>query len=443
MNRKVTIITLGCPKNTVDSENMSYLLESGGYEVVADYENPDIILINTCSFINDAKTQSIETILEAEAFKKEHPEVKIVVSGCLSQRYVDELMEEIPSVDAFVGTGRFYDICDILDGLYQNEPTAKKYCDMIDRNIIECSRNLSTPYYYAYLKLAEGCDKHCTYCIIPSIRGKQRSRKIEDIVEEAQQLALEGVKEFILIAQDVGEYGTDIYQKRMLAPLLKELCKIDSLQWIRLLYIYPETITEDLIDTLKQEKKILHYIDIPFQHIDDTILKAMGRHTSEQNIRDLIARLRSELPDIIIRSSFITGFPGETQDQHNKLLAFLQEAHLQRVGIFPYSQEEGTAAAKLPDQLTEEIKLQRYEELMAQQEHISEKQMERFLEQTITVLIEAKEDTGVYTGRSYADAPEIDGVVYVYTDEPLTIGDFYSVLINDTMEYDLIGKLVQ
>ncbi len=431
---KIYILTLGCPKNTVDSENMAHILKIKGYEIIADAQKADIIIINTCSFIKDAKEESVDAILQAAAMKEKKKHLKIVVCGCLAQRYAAELEKEIPEADIIIGTGNFYDIDKLLSS------KEKIHIDHIDREIVESGRLLSTPSHYAYIKLAEGCDKHCTYCIIPKIRGRQRSRKIEDIISEAQKLADNGVKELILIAQDTGEYGTDIYDERSLYKLLFELDKIENLNWIRLLYVYPETIDDQLIDVMANGKKILHYIDIPFQHINNEILKAMGRHTSSKQIRAIIQKLRNKMPDIVIRSSFITGFPGESKDQVVELGEFLKEAKLDRVGVFTYSKEEGTPAALMKPQIKEAEKMKRFDYLMEIQEKISDKKLEKYIDKNLEVVIEEKSEDGVYTGRSFMDAPDIDGIVYVSADDDLQIGSFYSIIVNDSMEYDLIGK---
>lgn len=431
---KIYILTLGCPKNTVDSENMAHILKDKGYEIIADAQKADVVIINTCSFIKDAKEESVDAILQAAAMKEKNKHLKIVVCGCLAQRYAAELEKEIPEADIIIGTGNFYDIDKLLSS------KEKIHIDNIDREIVESGRLLSTPSHYAYIKLAEGCDKHCTYCIIPKIRGRQRSRKIEDIVSEAQKLVDSGVKELILIAQDTGEYGTDLYSERSLYKLLHELDKIEDLKWIRLLYVYPETIDDQLIDVMTNGKKILHYLDIPFQHINNDILKAMGRHTSSEQIRTIIQKLREKMPDIVIRSSFITGFPGESKDQVVELGEFLKEAKLDRVGVFTYSKEEGTSAALMKNQIKEAEKMKRFDYLMEIQEKISDNNLEKYIDKNLEVVIEDRLEDGVYTGRSFMDAPDIDGVVYVYADDDLQIGSFHTVTVNDSMEYDLIGK---
>lgn len=433
---KIFFLTLGCPKNTVDSENMAFLLQESGYQITQEVSKADVIIINTCSFIHDAKEESVRSILELSLLKKDKNDLRIVVTGCLAQRYADELEKELPEVDLFIGTGDIYDIVELLD------QSKKIHVEHINRDIIETKRILSTPPYTAYIKIAEGCDKNCTYCIIPQLRGKQRSRKMEDILSEARSLAEDGVKEIILIAQDTGEYGTDIYQERKLFAILNELNKIDQLKWIRLLYVYPETIDDRLIDAIADNEKVLHYIDIPFQHINDNVLKTMGRKTNADNIWSIVKKLRNRIPDIAIRSTFIVGFPGETSEAFGELSDFLREAELDRVGVFPYSQEEGTAAALMKGQIPENIKQERYEILMQLQEEVSDKNLAKNIDRVLEILIEERLESGVYAGRSYLDAPEIDGVVYVHCKNELKLGEFCNVVIDDAMEYDLIASCI-
>ena len=436
MEDKIFFLTLGCPKNTVDSENMAFLLQDSGYQITPEASQADVIIINTCSFIHDAKEESIRSILELSQLKNVNYDLRIVVTGCLAQRYAEELEKELPEVDLFIGTGDIYDIVELLD------QSNKIHVDHIDRAIVETKRILSTPPYTAYIKIAEGCDKHCTYCIIPQLRGRQRSRKIEDILSEARFLAEDGVREIILIAQDTGEYGTDIYHERKLFELLDELNKIELLKWIRLLYVYPETIDDRLINAIADNEKVLHYIDIPFQHINDNVLTKMGRKTNSDNIWSLIKKLRNRIPDIAIRSTFIVGFPGETTEAFENLADFLKEAELDRVGVFPYSQEEGTAAALMEEQVPENIKQERYEYLMQSQEEVSDHNLAKNIDRVLEILIEERVEPGVYVGRSYLDAPEIDGVVYVHCENELEVGEFYNVIIDDAMEYDLIATCI-
>ena len=437
MNKQVYILTLGCPKNTVDSENIAYLLDEKGYSLCETDAEADIIIINTCSFIHDAKEESIEAIMEAVLLKEQNPEIKIVVCGCFAQRYASEIETDISEVDYIVGTGDFFSIVDII------ENDEKTMIENINAPIVETGRILTTPSHYAYVKLAEGCNKKCTYCIIPKLRGKQRSRQIDEIVKEVNDLVALGVREIILIAQDTGEYGTDLYKERSLYRVIDELSKIDDLRWLRVLYVYPETIDERLITSMRNSKNFVHYLDIPFQHINDEVLHSMGRNTSSKKIKTTIDLLRKNMPDVIIRSSFITGFPNETKEQAKELGEFFIEYKLDKVGVFTYSMEEGTKAATFTGQLEEDEKQRRFEYLMNIQETVSEHNLEKQLDRVLDVVIEedVEGEDGVYIGRSYADAPQIDGVVYVYSDEELEIGEFYQVEINDSLQHDLIGRV--
>lgn len=438
MVKKVYIETLGCPKNTVDSENMAFLLDEAGYAVSESAEDCDIYIINTCAFIDAAKEESVSAIMQAVSLKNENPQMTIVVSGCFAQRYAAEIRAEIPEVDFIVGTGRFAEIAELISAQVREDVSE------LNAPIAEVGRMLSTPNHYAYLKLAEGCNKSCSYCIIPKLRGRQRSRRMEDILAEATELCEGGVKELILIAQDTGEYGTDLYGSRMLPELMRRLSAIEPLRWIRLLYVYPETISDELIDVMAGNPKILHYIDIPFQHVNNRILKLMRRAATKEKIIASIEKLRAAMPDIAIRSTFITGFPSETEAEVAELSEFLEKYHLERVGVFPYSREEGTPAAEMEGQLDEAEKTRRFELLMSVQERVSDKTLSCQLDRTLSVLIEDIDSDGnppVYVGRSYLDAPDIDGIVYVYTDKMLEIGEFYDVEIFDSMEYDLIGRV--
>lgn len=438
--KSIYFLTLGCDKNTVDSENMMYLLKESGYEITDDSDKADAVIINTCSFINDAMEESINAIIGAGSLKEKRPDLKIIVTGCLSQRYAKELKREIPEADAFVGTGHIYDIVDTINQVFNDKRVINT--TNIDFDIVETGRVLSTPKYTAYVKLSEGCNKRCTYCIIPHLRGKQRSRKKEDIIHEVALLVSKGVKEIILIAQDIGEYGVDLYGKRELPLLLDELQKFDNLKWIRLLYLYPETITDELIDSIKRNDKVLHYVDIPIQHINDDILRKMNRSTSSKDIKIIINRLRTNIPDIKIRSTFITGFPGETKENHIELIRFLMEYKVDRAGFFKFSREEGTPAYDFENQIDDEIKEERYIELMKAQEDISESLMEEKLDKVFNILVEEEVngEENVYIGRTYFDAPDIDGVFYIYADKKLEIGEFVDCIVTDTLEYDLIGR---
>ncbi len=434
---KVYFFTLGCDKNTVDSENMSYIMDEGGFEVVYDMEESDMIVINTCAFINDAKEQSVDAIMQAVYYKQQNPGYKIIVTGCLAQRYSEELMLEIPEIDHIIGTGQLYNIAQLVK--------RGVTCDTSDINspIAETGRILSTPEHYAYVKIAEGCNKRCSYCIIPALRGKQRSREMEDIIDEVIQITEGGVREIILVAQDTGEYGTDLYKKRMLPELLRKLNEIPSLEWIRLMYVYPETVSDELVLAMKECEKVLHYIDIPLQHVNDRVLKLMNRHTSKAEIISLIEKLRAAMPDMAIRSTFITGFPTETDIEVDELAEFFRDYRLDRVGVFPYSLEEGTKAATMDGQIDDDEKVRRFEYLMEVLEKISDEKLAERIDTEILAIIEEMENEGVYSARSYLDCPEIDGCVYVYTDEELNSGDIVKVYIEDSMEYDLIGRLAR
>ncbi len=436
----VYVHTFGCPKNTADSENIAYLVKRAGYALTDDAETADVIIINTCCFIEDAKRESVEGILSAILIKAERPEVRLIVCGCLAQRYAAELETEMPEVDYFVGTNRLEDLPEILGGGVRQRAVLGD----INAYPAECGRERTeTGSASAYIKISEGCNKHCTYCIIPKIKGAHRSRKMEDICAEAEKLAAGGVTELILVAQDTGEYGSDLYGRHMLTELIKKLETIDGLHWLRLLYVYPETIDDELIECMAHSKKLLHYIDIPFQHINDKILRAMNRHTDGAAIKALIARLRERIPDIAIRSSFICGFPGETDEQTEELRRFLAEERLTRAGVFTYSQEENTPAAAMPGQISQEEKEKRFDILMEAQERVSEVILQTYIGKTLEVLIEETAEENIYAGRSYLDAPDIDGCVYVESAEMLKLGGYYRVEITDSFEYDLYGRIVE
>ena len=437
--KKVYVHSLGCSKNLVDSENMIGILKEKGYKISEFADKADYIIINTCSFINDAKEESIEAVLNAVQIKSEKKKpVTIIVTGCLSQRYASELSEEIPEVDILIGTNGFEKIGAIIE---EYESKKAKIIDTqittdIKENLPRCQL---TPEHYAYLKIAEGCSNNCTYCIIPQIRGPYRSRDMEHVVAEASKLAENGVKEIILIAQDTSKYGIDIYGERKLSELIHRISLIDNVKWIRLHYLYPEDIYDELIDEFRDNKKVLRYFDIPMQHINDGVLKRMNRRTNREQIISLIAKIKSEMPDATIRTSLITGFPGETEDAHTELMEFLKEYRLDRVGIFKYSREENTPAYRLPDQIEEEVKERRYNELMELQLGISYENNLKKIGQTYDVLIEEKDVENIYVGRTYMDSCDVDGCVYVTSDDELEIGGIYPVKINDAMEYDLIG----
>lgn len=438
---KLLFISLGCDKNLVDSEMMMGLLHDRGYEFTDNEEEADIIVINTCGFINDAKEESINTILEMAKYKENNLKA-LIVAGCLVERYKNEILQELPEIDAIVGTTAFDKICDVVDDVLAD----KKHNELESINKMcrpDVKRIITTGGYYSYLKIAEGCDKHCTYCSIPMIRGAYRSVPMDELVKEAEYLADNGVKELIIVAQEITVYGKDLYGEKKLPELLHRLCKIPGIQWIRLLYCYPEEITDELIETIRTEKKICHYIDMPIQHASDKILKAMGRRTNNAELRNIISKLRKEIPDICLRTTLITGFPGETEEDHQILLDFIDEMEFDRLGVFTYSPEEDTKAASLDNQVDEEVKLCRKDEIMDLQQEISMDKSERLVGKEIEVIIEGKaSDEDVYVGRSYMDAPSVDGYVFINSEEELMSGDFAKVRIVKAMEYDLIGDLI-
>ena len=414
---KILFISLGCDKNLVDSEVMLGLLAQKGHTITSDEQDADAVVINTCCFIHDAKEESIQTILEMAALKEQGLKA-LIVTGCLAQRYKEEILQEIPEIDAVLGTTSYASIVDAVEEAAAGHAYSRY--DPIDYlpDNSGVERMITTGTYMAYMKIAEGCDKCCTYCVIPKIRGSYRSVPMPELLAEAKRLAAEGVKELVLVAQETTVYGMDLYGEKTLPKLLKELCKIEGLKWIRLMYCYPEEITNDLIRVMREEEKICHYIDMPIQHSSDMVLKRMGRRTNQAQIREVIRKLREAMPDIIIRTSLISGFPGETQEQHEDLYCFLNEMELDRVGVFTYSQEENTPAAAFEDQVPEEIKEQRRDEL-----------------------IYLFEDD-VYVGRTYRDAPKVDGSVFIRAEEEIISGDFVKVKITGAQEYDLIGDVI-
>lgn len=438
---KILFISLGCDKNLVDSEMMMGLLRDKGYEFIDDENLADVVVINTCGFIDSAKEESINTILNMAELKKSNLKA-LVVTGCLAQRYKDEILNEIPEIDAIVGTTAFDTICEVVDDVLAKK-SHNEFRDINELCRVDSKRIITTGGYYSYLKIAEGCDKHCTYCSIPMIKGKYRSTPMEDLIKEAEYLADNGVRELILVAQETTVYGTDIYGENKLPELLKKLCRISGIEWIRLLYCYPEEITDELIQTIKTEKKILHYIDIPIQHSSDRILKLMGRKTTRRDLVDVISKIRREIPDMCIRTTLITGFPGETTEDHEDVLDFIDEIEFDRLGVFTYSREEGTAASLMDNQIDDDTKLDRQEEIMALQQEISLDKSSRLVGRTMEVIIEGKAaDEDVYVGRTYMDAPNVDGFVFINTNNELMSGDFANVRITKALEYDLIGELV-
>lgn len=438
----ILFISLGCDKNLVDSEVMLGLLDSRGYQIVDDETIADVIVVNTCCFIHDAKEESIQTILEMAEYKKTGSLKALVVTGCLAQRYQQEIIDEIPEVDVVLGTASYDKIAEAIDEALGGH--SEMYLEDLDRlPQVSSKRLVTTGGHYAYLKIAEGCDKHCTYCIIPKIRGNFRSVPMERLLKEAKELAEGGVKELILVAQETTVYGQDIYGEKSLHRLLRELCKIDGIQWIRLLYCYPEEIDANLIQVMKEEPKICHYLDLPIQHASDAILKKMGRRTSKAQLVDTIRTLREEIPDITLRTTLITGFPGETEEQHQELVEFVDEMEFDRLGVFTYSPEENTPAAEMPDQIPEEVKEDRQAELMELQQEIAFDLAEDMIDREVLVMIEGKvADENAYVGRTYRDAPNVDGLIFINTDEELMSGDFAKVKVTGAMEYDLIGELM-
>ncbi|CUX42273.1 30S ribosomal protein S12 methylthiotransferase RimO [Clostridium sp. C105KSO13] len=439
---KILFISLGCDKNLVDSEVMLGLLSSRGYEMTDEETEADIIVVNTCCFIRDAKEESIQNILEMAKYKKAGHLKALIVTGCMAQRYRQEVLDEIPEVDAILGTASYDKILDVIDEALKGHSTVTME-DVDALPDVSTKRLVTTGGHFAYLKIAEGCDKHCTYCIIPKIRGNFRSVPMEQLLEEARSLAEQGVKELILVAQETTLYGKDIYGKKSLHLLLKELCKISSIRWIRVMYCYPEEITDELIQVMKEEEKICHYLDLPIQHASNKILKRMGRRTSKQELVDIIGKLRTEIPDICLRTTLITGFPGETKEQHEELMEFVDEMEFDRLGVFTYSPEEDTPAAEMPDQVQEELKEERQAELMELQQDIAFDKAENMIGREVLVMIEGKvADENAYVGRTYRDAPNVDGLIFVNTGEELNSGDFAKVKVSGAADYDLIGGLI-
>ena len=421
-NKKILFISLGCDKNLVDSEVMLGILADRGFEMTDTEVDADIIIINTCCFINDAKEESINTILEMAEYKKTGPCKALIVTGCLAQRYKQEIVDEIPEVDAVIGTSKYDEIFDAVD-------QALKGSHFLD--VDDLDRLPSVP------------DKHCTYCIIPKIRGNYRSVPMEQLLAEAASLAEQGVKELILVAQETTLYGVDLYGKKSLHILLKELAKIKGIRWIRILYCYPEEIYPELIETIKNEKKVCHYLDMPIQHASDAILKRMGRRTTKAQLKETVSLLRKEIPDIVLRTTLIAGFPGETQEQHEELMEFVDEMEFERLGVFAYSPEENTPAASMPDQIPEELKEERRDAILELQQEIAFDKAADMVGRTLYAMIEGKvADEPAYVARTYADSPDIDGYVFVNTSEMLMSGDFVKVKITGSAEYDLIGELV-
>ena len=438
---KILFISLVCDKNLADSEEMLGLLTAGGHEITDDETQADAIVINTCCFIKDAKEESVETILEMAEYKKTGSCHALIVTGCMAQRYQKEIIEEVPEVDAVLGTTSYGDIVKALEEAVAGNHF-EEFRDIDYLPDTGSKRVLTTGGHFGYLKIAEGCDKHCTYCIIPKLRGKFRSVPMERLIAQAEDMAEQGVKELILVAQETTVYGRDLYGKKSLHILLKKLCEIRGIRWIRILYCYPEEIYDELIETIRDEKKICHYLDIPIQHASDRILKRMGRRTSKQELIDIVGKLRREIPDIVLRTTLITGFPGETEEDHEELKEFVDEMEFDRLGVFTYSPEENTPAAEMADQVPEEVKEERRDELMELQQEISYDRGQDRIGQELLVMIEGKvADESAYIGRTYGDAPKVDGYIFVQTGELLMTGDFAKVRVTGALEYDLIGVL--
>lgn len=441
MKDKILFVSLGCDKNLVDSEMMLGLLSEHSYEFTDDEAEADIVIINTCCFINDAKQESIDTILEMAELRKNGKIKALFVTGCLAQRYREEIQKEIPEVDVIIGVTAIDEIVKILDE-FLNGSKENHYKSLSEKPLTDTKRIVTTGGHYAYLKIAEGCDKHCTYCIIPKIRGSYRSVPMESLVREAEQLAAEGVKELILVAQETTIYGIDLYGAKMLPKLLYKLCRIEGIHWIRVLYCYPEEIDDEFIQVMKEEVKICHYLDLPIQHGCDNILKRMGRRTNKRELVAMIEKLRSKIPDICIRTTLITGFPGETDEEHEELLEFVAQMEFDRLGVFPYSQEEDTPAAVMPGQIAEEVKEERLAELMELQQGIAFDAAASMNGKVVEAMIEGKvADEDAYVARTYKDAPNVDGFLFVNTQRKLMTGDFVKCRITGAYEYDLIGEL--
>lgn len=440
-NPKISLISLGCPKNQVDAELMLAKLLDSGFEATAQAENADLIIVNTCGFIDSAKAEAIEAILSACELKKEGKVQAVLVTGCLAERYREQIIDEIPEVDGVVGIGANADIVNICKSLLNRNAV----CSFPDKACLplDGDRVITTPKHFAYLKIADGCSNCCTYCAIPAIRGKFRSRTVESILAEAKKLGESGVKEIVLIAQDVTKYGVDLYGKLMLSDLLKELCKVDGIEWIRLLYCYPDALTDELLDTIAKEDKICNYIDLPLQHADGRILKKMNRTGSEEELLALIRKIREKIPGVVIRTTLIAGFPGETEENFEVLSRFVEEAEFDRLGCFAYSPEEGTAAAKMPGQLDEETKNHRCELIMQQQYEIFDRLQHDKIGKTFRVLVDGyNENDMLYYGRTYMDCAEIDSVVILSTEQELFPGQFVDAKVIGVDDCDLVAEVL-
>lgn len=438
---KILFVSLGCDKNLVDTEMMLGMLREKGYSFTDDESEADIAVVNTCCFIGDAKEESINTLLEMGELKKSGQLKCLIAAGCLAQRYQEEIRKEIPEVDALVGTMAIEEIAAAVEESLTGDG-GEHYRDLNAPPAFWRDRVVTTGGHYAYLKIAEGCNKRCTYCIIPKVRGDYRSVPIEELVAQAEKLAEGGVRELILVAQETTLYGVDLYGKKSLPELLRRLAAIGDIYWIRILYCYPEEVTEELIEIIASEPKICHYLDIPIQHASDEVLRSMGRRTSQAELRRQIGRLRERIPDICLRTTLISGFPGETQNDYEELYRFVNEMEFDRLGVFPYSQEEDTVAADLPQQIEENVKMLRRDELMELQQAIAFERAEEMVGRVLTVMVEGKvADEDVYVTRTYRDAPNVDGYLFLNTSAALMTGDFVKVLVTDSNEYDLIGEI--
>lgn len=440
---KILFISLGCDKNLVDSEVMLGILKAKGYELTNSEDDADVAIVNTCSFIHDAKEESINTILQMAQLKTSGNLKVLIAAGCLAQRYKNEILDEIPEVDGIVGTTAYDDISRVVEETLAGQKKVQAFKSIEQLAETTGNRVITTGGYFSYLKIAEGCDKHCSYCIIPKLRGNYRSVPMEAVLEDARQLAKAGIKELNIVAQETTMYGKDIYGQKSLHILLKKLCAIEGIQWIRVLYCYPEEIYDELIETMKQEPKICHYLDIPIQHASDAILKRMGRQTSNAELVEIIGKLRKEIPDIALRTTLITGFPGETKEDHEILKDFVREMKFDRLGVFTYSPEEDTAAAVMKDQIDQTVKEARQEELMLIQQDIAFKAAENMIGKQVDVLIEGRiPEDQVYIGRTYKDAPDVDGYIFINSEEEMISGDIVEVKVTGANDYDLIGDVI-
>ncbi len=440
----IFFVSLGCDKNLVDSENMLGILHENGYAITNSEEEADIIIVNTCCFINDAKQESINTILEMSEYKKTGKLKALIVTGCLAERYKNDFLDAIPEVDALIGTTSFAQIINVIEKILEGQKfTHFEDLDMLPK--VSSKRMITSGSYFAYLKIAEGCDKHCTYCIIPKVRGNYRSVPMEELINEATYLAEQGVKELILVAQETTLYGKDIYGKKELPKLLKELAKIEKIEWIRILYCYPEEITDELIETMKEEPKICRYLDLPIQHASDRILQLMGRRTNQKDLMNIISKLRNNIPDIVLRTTLITGFPTETEQDHDELIHFVKEMKFDRLGVFTYSKEDETPAAKLKPQVLAKTKKQRQKDIMKLQQSIVFEKTADMVDHQFDVLVEGKipEEENVYIGRTYMDAPSVDGFIFISSRYELMSGDIVKAVVTGAKGYDLVGELVE